>query len=445
MDLKLHPGLGPALRKFDQDETQLARSVASGELASPQKFANSWYFRIRLSGTGLSYRPALKEYVERLPEHYLEPDTPELPSFAARCNGLPVIWVHPDKMVLDTEEFARRVVGTVVLPYVGGPDGEDPDAREVWGVARIIDADAARQMRENKLSTSPAVELPPEGNERVPAGDGKHLLIENRPKFVDHIAIVPEGVWDKMGLAGRGVDDGELKADAAFVESEHPRDEDGKFAESGGSGSLGSADKEPEWKQQLAALLQAEENKKNPKIFYHGTAEQYLSSIKRDGIVVRENKNWSGGLYEGDRGEAIYLTSDLVDAKSYALSAAKMVKEPPFDVRPIVLRIEIPEEERAKLSKDIVAGHELKDAFKFPKEIRPEWITGVSEYDFDSEKMKEFKSDVAGSGSGFVVVLAGARHRADATQIHQAVLDGVRHASIKQHVLAGVRDGASRH
>ena len=214
--MRLHPGLDTALRRFDFDETQLARAMAAGELPSPQRFANSWYFRIRLSGTGLSYRPQLNEYVERLPEHYLAPDKPDLPSFAARCNGLPVIWAHPPKMKLDTEEYAKRTVGTVVLPYVGDEDGEDEDSDEVWGVARILDEDAARQMREKKLSTSPAVELPPgNGGRKVPTGDGKHLLVENRPRMVDHVAIVPEGVWDKMGIAGRGVDDGNLRADGA--------------------------------------------------------------------------------------------------------------------------------------------------------------------------------------------------------------------------------------
>jgi hypothetical protein len=192
------------LRRFSMTETDLARAMAAGEIASPQHLQNSDFFRIRLSGTGFAYRPQLQEYCERLPENYLPPDA------AQRFSGQPVVWGHPPGMVLDTKEFVKRVVGTVVLPYVGTAEGEDENATELWGVARIIDAEAAQRLREKNLSTSPAVVFGEDsGNETIPAGDGRHLLIEGKPAWIDHVAVgVVEGVWDVLGTKPPGVDNG---------------------------------------------------------------------------------------------------------------------------------------------------------------------------------------------------------------------------------------------
>ena len=204
----LHPGLEVALRRFEMTETDVARALASGEMTSPTHFVNAWYFRLRISGTGFAYRPQLREYVERLPEHYVTTD------FLERCNGLPVVWLHPDAQVLDTKSFGNQVVGTIVLPYIGGPDGEDPTSQEVWGVARIIDEKAAHAMSAMQLSTSPAVVLTPGESEEQPMEGGAHLLREGKPYLLDHLAICEHGVWDKLGPP-TGIDNVNLRADSA--------------------------------------------------------------------------------------------------------------------------------------------------------------------------------------------------------------------------------------
>jgi hypothetical protein len=185
------------------NDGDIVRAVASGELASPHRFVNSWYFRIRISGVGLSFRPALKEHVWRQPAIYLNQE------FLDRASGLPVVWEHPEKQVLDTKEFAKRVVGTVIRAYIAGRDGiEDPEnGDEVWGVARILDQEAARQMRKKRLSTSPAVLLAPGQSERQELPGGEHLLVEGEATLTDHIAIVKSGVWDKSGPPS-GIDNG---------------------------------------------------------------------------------------------------------------------------------------------------------------------------------------------------------------------------------------------
>lgn len=195
------------------DEGQLARAMAAGELASPQQYGNSWYFDLRITGTGAAYRQALKEYVWRDPSLYLNQ------GFLDRCAGLPVIVEHPAKNMLDSAEYAKRNIGSIVYPYIKGD--------EVWGIARILDQPAARYMAEHDLSTSPAVVFAyPDVNETIEAGDGKHLLVEGKPSLLDHLAICEEGVWDKGGPpAGVDLTNTEKEAAMADEKTEHEKTE----------------------------------------------------------------------------------------------------------------------------------------------------------------------------------------------------------------------------
>lgn len=198
----LHPGCGIALARLGMNELDVARAMAAGLLTSPQTYENVTLFAIRITGTGAAYRRAHNEHVWRDPSIYLNDD------FLARCNGLPVIFEHPDKALLDSKEFADRVIGTIVLPYIHGD--------EVWGIAKIYDAAAAQIMAEDRddVSTSPAVTWRDLSvNTVIRTEDGSKLLIEGEPSLLDHIAVVtPLGVWDKGGPA-RGV---RVDAEPAF-------------------------------------------------------------------------------------------------------------------------------------------------------------------------------------------------------------------------------------
>jgi hypothetical protein len=90
-------------------ELDVARSIASGDLTSPQRIGDLSLYAMRVSGTGVSYRKGLDEYVWRDPAVYLSQDMID------RCAGLPVIWEHPPKSMLNSEEFANRVVGGVMF------------------------------------------------------------------------------------------------------------------------------------------------------------------------------------------------------------------------------------------------------------------------------------------------------------------------------------------
>ena len=191
----LHPGCRfvlesdafKAVKKAHMTETDLARAMVAGEYSSPQFFVNMWLFDIRITGTGTSYRSKDKEYVFRPPEEYLNDE------FLARCNGLPVIVDHPDDSNLNSQEYKKRSVGSVLLPYIKGD--------EVWAIARIYDEATATLMSQEQLSTSPNVVFrnPKLENTIVTLDNGEKGLIEGNPKLLDHIAICEVGVWDKGG------------------------------------------------------------------------------------------------------------------------------------------------------------------------------------------------------------------------------------------------------
>ena len=179
----LHPGLRLTLNKMNMDELGIAELIRDDKLTSPQKYGNVWLFNIRITGTGLAYRSGIEEYVWRDSSIYLND------RFLKRCNGLPVIFEHPESATLNSKEYVERNVGSVFIPYIKG--------NEVWAVVKIWDENAARIMENNILSTSPAVVLGNDDKYKT-LENGDTLLIEDIPKLLDHIAICKAGVWDKM-------------------------------------------------------------------------------------------------------------------------------------------------------------------------------------------------------------------------------------------------------
>jgi hypothetical protein len=166
------------------DELDVAEMMRDGDLTSPQYVGNMALFKIRVSGTGIAYRPKHDEWVYRRPEYYLTE------RFLRRCNGLFVVWEHPDGAVLTSNEFAKRVVGGVMMAFIEGD--------EVWAIARIQDKTAASEMGKEQLSTSPSVVFrDPAVNLRMETDDGSTLLVEGPASLLDHVAICRNGVWDK--------------------------------------------------------------------------------------------------------------------------------------------------------------------------------------------------------------------------------------------------------
>lgn len=182
-----HPEVVRSIELASGNELAIAKAIRANELSSPQKYENIWLFDVRITGTGTSYRSALDEYVYRPPENFLTDE------YVERCNGLPLIFEHPKKTsLLNTAEYRDRAIGVVILPYI--------EIDEVRGIAKVWDADAVPLMLTSHVSTSPAVVFRDAGStETIQFEDGKTVLIEGKPSYLDHLAICEEGVWDKGG------------------------------------------------------------------------------------------------------------------------------------------------------------------------------------------------------------------------------------------------------
>ncbi|MDW3573141.1 NUDIX domain-containing protein [Enterobacter asburiae] len=204
MPKPLHQPFAEMLAQQALNETEVAALIADGTLSSPQYFYNMWMFAIRVTGTGVTWRSADQEMTFRNPDDYLTPE------FLQRVAGVPLIWLPPKKRTLDSDEFAKRVIGTLTNAWLA-------DKGEVWAVARVYDAEAAEIMATRQLSTSPTVKFS-EVAQSINV-DGQPLLVEPSPELLDHVAICEQGVWDKL-LAPTGVKSDSIPNEAEKMDEE---------------------------------------------------------------------------------------------------------------------------------------------------------------------------------------------------------------------------------
>ncbi|MXF49712.1 NUDIX domain-containing protein [Raoultella sp. Lac2] len=200
----LHQPFAEMLAQQALNETDVATLIADGTLSSPQYFINMWLFAIRVTGTGVTWRSADQEMTFRNPDDYLTPE------FLQRVAGVPLIWLHPEKRTLDSDEFSKRVIGTLTNAWVA-------DKGEVWAVARVYDAEAAEIMATRQLSTSPTVRFSEVAKSIIV--DGQPLLVEPSPELLDHVAICEQGVWDKL-LNPTGVKSDSIPKEAEKMDEE---------------------------------------------------------------------------------------------------------------------------------------------------------------------------------------------------------------------------------
>jgi hypothetical protein len=172
------------------NEYDVACAMADGTFSSPQKYMGISLYKMRITGTDVAVRfgsdDKPNEIVFRDPALYLTQ------SFLDRCQGLPVIWEHPEGSVLNSDEFRDRMIGVIVCPYIVDHLGE------VWGIAKIYDEDAITLLDNQRLSTSPSVVFHAVNDNRtISLSSGDVLLIEGVPALLDHLAVCEAGVWDK--------------------------------------------------------------------------------------------------------------------------------------------------------------------------------------------------------------------------------------------------------
>jgi hypothetical protein len=79
----------------------------------------------------------------------------------------------------------------VALAYVKGS--------EIWAICRVYDNDVNKALASGEMSTSPSAIFRAADVQQVDLPGGGHVVIEGVPALLDHLAIVPKGVWDKAG------------------------------------------------------------------------------------------------------------------------------------------------------------------------------------------------------------------------------------------------------
>ncbi|HFD1330282.1 TPA: NUDIX domain-containing protein [Yersinia enterocolitica] len=280
----LHQPFAEMLGRQALNETEVAALISDGTLSSPQYFINMWMYAIRVTGTGVTWRSAGQEMTFRNPDDYLTPE------FLQRVAGLPLIWLHPKKNILDSNEFAERVIGTLTNSWVA-------DKGEVWAIARVYDAEAAEIMATRQLSTSPTVKFV-----EIPKSiivDGQPLLVEPSPELLDHVAICEQGVWDKL-LDPTGVKSDSIPNEAEIMDEDKFVELFNKCMDS----RMAKADSEAKEK------ADAEENAKKEK----ADAEEKSAKEKADETELKKLENEAKGEddhLEKERKEREKADSDL--------------------------------------------------------------------------------------------------------------------------------------
>lgn len=177
-------------------ELDVATAISVGELPSPTRFFGTEYFALRISGTGVAYRPALKEYCWRNPAIWLGE------KMQRRVLGLAVVFDHPESRAINAAYVAANIAGIIVLSFVR------PDDQELWGVMRAVGLSSkeAAMLSAGDYDTSPGAIWKDGTGSMIEIRAGERLLVESEPALIDHVAICARGVWSKGGDAARGVE-----------------------------------------------------------------------------------------------------------------------------------------------------------------------------------------------------------------------------------------------
>lgn len=170
---------------------EMIQGLIEGTLKSPQIYEESFYIKLRITGTGITERYKEDENgdvlldnnnnpitykIDRLEEDFLSDE------FLKSCIGIPVLIEHPKSKLLNGENYKNHVVGTIVQAYI------KPEVKEVWCIARIYDPEVLKLINEGLKSTSPAI--------KSKGIENKSDTIKEKFEYIDHLALVVEGYWD---------------------------------------------------------------------------------------------------------------------------------------------------------------------------------------------------------------------------------------------------------
>lgn len=170
---------------------EMIEGLINETLKSPQIYEESFYIKLRVTGTGITERYKEDENgdvifdeenkpvtykIDRLEEDFLSN------KFLESCIGIPVLIEHPDSKLLNGENYKNHVVGTIVAAYI------KKEVKEVWGIARIYEPEVLKLINEGLKSTSPAIKT-----SNIENGSE---IVQEKFEYIDHLALVVDGYWD---------------------------------------------------------------------------------------------------------------------------------------------------------------------------------------------------------------------------------------------------------
>jgi hypothetical protein len=308
----------------DATDHQVAEGIRDGKYASPTKYGDFWLFALRVTGTGMAFRDSIDEWAFRDKALWLTDE------FLERAASVPVIWGHPDRSGLNSEEYKKRSIGNAVLSYVDGD--------EVWCIAKIFNADAAELMQTSHRSTSPGV-TPPKGSTPLLLEHGTDtsslgtdaqptkVLDEGLPLILDHLAVCELGVWDKEGPPEG------IRLDATSRKDDSVTEEEKKALEKERDDARKDA---AEAKEKLDAFEKAEKDRKDAaedkeradkaRKDAEEAEKEKLDSAKRDSRKDRHSK------HDGDIMDCARCDSEETEEKEREDKAKKDAAAAQFDI-----------------------------------------------------------------------------------------------------------------
>ena len=170
---------------------EMIQRLINGSLKSPQIYEESFYIKLRITGTGITERYKEDENGDVIFDDENNPITYKInrleneflsDKFLKACVGIPVLIEHPDSKLLNGENYKNHVVGTIVTAYI------KKEVKEVWGIARIYDPEVLKLINEGLKSTSPAIKT-----KNIENGSE---IVQEKFEYIDHLALVVDGYWD---------------------------------------------------------------------------------------------------------------------------------------------------------------------------------------------------------------------------------------------------------
>jgi hypothetical protein len=157
------------------DERELINRMAAGLCDGVQEHSGAHFVPLCISSTGVRWNADAGYFEFRDPAHWLKDN------MLARVIGLPVLG-GADPGPMDSNDFGKRCIGTVVHAYV--------DGAALMAIARIANDHALRIIESGDFDSRLTAHF--NDGARAVDIDTDKLVIEPMPRYLSHLSLVPK-------------------------------------------------------------------------------------------------------------------------------------------------------------------------------------------------------------------------------------------------------------